>query len=54
VINRTLLYGLLTALLGSVYAAGVFLLGRPSAVVTAAHEHEVTDPGATLEQGNVA
>jgi hypothetical protein len=28
VINRTLVYGLLTALLGSVYAAGVFLLGR--------------------------
>jgi hypothetical protein len=28
VINRTLVYGLLTALLGSVYAAGVFVLGR--------------------------
>jgi hypothetical protein len=28
VINRTLVYGLLTALLGVVYAAGVFLLGR--------------------------
>jgi len=28
VLNRTLVYGLLTALLGSVYAAGVFLLGR--------------------------
>jgi hypothetical protein len=27
-INRTLVYGLLTALLASVYAAGVFLLGR--------------------------
>jgi hypothetical protein len=27
-INRTLVYGLLTALLGSVYAAGVFVLGR--------------------------
>jgi hypothetical protein len=28
VINRTLVYGLLTALLGAVYVAGVFLLGR--------------------------
>jgi hypothetical protein len=28
VINRTLVYGLLTVLLGAVYAAGVFLLGR--------------------------
>jgi hypothetical protein len=28
VINRTLVYSLLTALLGAVYAAGVFLLGR--------------------------
>jgi hypothetical protein len=28
VINRTLVYGLLTTLLGAVYAAGVFLLGR--------------------------
>jgi hypothetical protein len=28
VINRTLVYGLLTALLGLVYVAGVFLLGR--------------------------
>ena len=28
VLNRTLVYGLLTALLGSVYAAGVFALGR--------------------------
>jgi hypothetical protein len=28
VINRTLVYGLLTALLGAVYLAGVFLLGR--------------------------
>jgi hypothetical protein len=28
VLNRTLVYGLLTALLGSVYAAGVFVLGR--------------------------
>jgi hypothetical protein len=28
VINRTLVYGLLTALMGSVYAAGVFVLGR--------------------------
>jgi hypothetical protein len=28
IINRTLVYGLLTALLGAVYVAGVFLLGR--------------------------
>jgi hypothetical protein len=28
VLNRTLVYGLLTALLGSMYAAGVFVLGR--------------------------